>query len=182
MHSKTSNKRSITTLVAALLLTVPLISHALDFDTNWETGFFINGLDSPVYSIIDFGGKQIIAGSFEHAGALEAKGIVGWDPVIESFFPLGAGVSGYVKEMVLFEGDLVVMGWFSEAGGNPVNNVARWNGTSWSALGNGIPYAADGLAVYNGDIYLGKNRWTGTEWEDFAQADGPINDLSVWTL
>ncbi len=180
MHSKIIYKHALFFLLAILIITIPTFAQSQDYDNNWEAGFYVNGLDSPAYSIIDFSGNQVIGGYFKHAGALEANGIVGWDPVDESFFPLGTGVSGYVKDMVVFEGDLVVMGWFSEAGGCPVNNVARWDGTSWSAVGNGIPYVADGITVFNGDIYIGKYRWTGTEWENFAQADGAINDLCVW--
>ena len=50
----------------------------------------------------------------------------------------GSGVVGQVYALLpLPNGDLVVGGAFSTAGGVAVSNVARWDGASWSALGSG---------------------------------------------
>ena len=38
-------------------------------------------------------------------------------------------------------GDLVVGGYFTEAGGQPADYVASWDGSSWSPLGTGSPSA-----------------------------------------
>jgi hypothetical protein len=35
-------------------------------------------------------------------------------------------------------GDVIAGGDFASAGGTPVGNVARWNGSAWSALGSGL--------------------------------------------
>ncbi len=37
----------------------------------------------------------------------------------------------------------------SFAGGLPVNRVARWDGTSWSALGTGLGYFPSSLGVFD---------------------------------
>jgi hypothetical protein len=85
-------------------------------------------------------------------------------------------------------GSLYVAGRFGTANGTPVNNVARWDGTSWHALGNGLPPGQGGLyrAVHSlefdaqgnlyaagefGDVSAGTTdtlfsiaRWDGTRW------------------
>jgi hypothetical protein len=38
----------------------------------------------------------------------------------------------------VYDGDLIAAGAFTEAGGVPVNRIARWDGTDWSPLGSGI--------------------------------------------
>ena len=80
----------------------------------------------------------------------------------------------------MFEGDLIAAGWFSTAGGVPATNVARWDGASWSALGDGVPSRVTALAVYEGQLFANEYRWTGTDWEDFAQADSRVSKLTVW--
>ena len=63
-------------------------------------------------------------------------------------------------------------GWFTEAGGNPANFVAKWNGTSWSALGSGINSSVLALAVSGASVYVGGC---------FSQAGGnPANNIAKW--
>ncbi len=103
--------------------------------------------------------------------------------------PLGAGVSGDPSGGGVFAfaflpgGDVIVGGSFTIAGGAPANNIARWDGTSWSALGAGVSNASgtpsvNALAVMpNGDLIAGGSftaaggvsanaiaRWDGAAW------------------
>jgi hypothetical protein len=78
----------------------------------------------------------------------------------------------------LANGDLVAGGSFSTAGGVAANNIARWNGTAWSALGAGLSGAASSMVTLpNGDLVVGGSftaaggmsanriaRWNGTTW------------------
>ena len=75
------------------------------------------------------------------------------------------------------QGNLYVGGEFTEAGGLPAKNVARWN-NGWSALGEGINGPVNALAIdSNGTVYAGGNftdagsviaaniaAWNGTAW------------------
>src|SRR5439155_21611373 len=77
----------------------------------------------------------------------------------------GQGLDGFgpfnpatVHAMVEFDDDgpgpdqscLYVAGEFKMAGGVRVNNIARWNGAGWSALGNGV---GNGVSSgYNGAV------------------------------
>jgi len=91
------------------------------------------------------------------------------------------GADGWVDAMVLRGGDLFVAGHFSQIGGISATNVAKWDGTNWSALGGGLSSAdfstvlalADASGVlYAGGLFSeaggapGSNiaRWDGTNW------------------
>src|SRR4029453_8196205 len=74
-----------------------------------------------------------------------------WDGL--SWSPLGGGVSGslgvfsfpIVEALAVFDDGggaaLYAGGSFTTAGGIPAANIARWNGTTWSALGSGVEAA-----------------------------------------
>ena len=82
--------------------------------------------------------------------------------------------------LTIFDGDLIVGGTFSSAGGVPVSRIARWDGTEWHALGSGIRGSGayvDVLAEYRGGLVVGGEftlagglavsnvaRWDGRSW------------------
>ena len=102
---------------------------------------------------------------------------------------LGSSAYGYKSE-VDSQGNFYVVGEFTSAGGNPVKNIAKWNGSSWSDVGGGTNGYI--LAIYidtNDDIYVGGGfntcdpsganvtvnnlaRWNGSSWSDVG---GGIN-------
>jgi hypothetical protein len=51
--------------------------------------------------------------------------------------------------------DLYAVGGFTRAGGAAATNIAKWNGSSWSALGSGLNVGAVALAVSGSDLYAG---------------------------
>lgn len=50
---------------------------------------------------------------------------------------------------------LYVAGGFTQAGGTAAARIAKWNGSSWSALDAGLGGLVRTLAVYNGGLYAG---------------------------
>jgi trimeric autotransporter adhesin len=102
-----------------------------------------------------------------------------------SWTPLGNGLpvstqfeTGVASLCVLPNGDLVAAGWFDYGPGQLVN-VARWDGVSWQAMGNGLPAAVTDLDLLpNGDLLAthrsyddfgqpvaaSPSRWNGTAW------------------
>jgi|SRR6185503_2053510 len=52
-------------------------------------------------------------------------------------------------------GNLYISGWFTVAGDVLADRVAKWNGSSWSALGLGVNGTVGALAVSGGDLYAG---------------------------
>jgi hypothetical protein len=79
--------------------------------------------------------------------------------------------------MVVYNGELVVSGYFTDAGGISANYIAKWNGSTWSTLSSGMDGKVTALAVYNSELYAGglfqnaggvsaQNiaKWNGTSW------------------
>ena len=129
-------------------------------------------------------------GTFSQIGGVAAEGIAKFDGV--SWQPLGgAGAAGLTlgggKAMAVYDDGvgpaLYVGGSFATAGGVEISSVARWEGSTWSNVGMGMPASAlhDVLAleVFGGELYAGGMftqidgvtaahiaRWNGTAWSD----------------
>jgi len=68
------------------------------------------------------------------------------------------GVGGQVYAVAVYDDALIVGGAFSVAGEAVANNIARWDGTSWSALGSGVGGGArwvSTLAIYDNALVAG---------------------------
>ncbi len=95
----------------------------------------------------------------------------------------GAGQNTYtdaVTAMATFNGNLIIGGYFDTVGGIPANDIAAWNGSSWTALGPGINKKIYGgfynginaMAVFNNELYVGGS---------FDTAGGmPVNGIAKW--
>jgi hypothetical protein len=140
-------------------------------------------------------GNLVAAGGFNLAGGMAANGIAQWDG--SSWSSLGLGLqstyngSTYSQPgfalAVLPDGDLIVGGQFTMAGSVAASGIARWDGSSWHALGDGL---GDNPTVYalsvlpNGDLIAGGSsfdiagstspqsvaRWNGTSWLGMGSA------------
>jgi hypothetical protein len=70
---------------------------------------------------------------------------------------MGSGLNGQVIDLNASSGDIYVGGGFYGAGGVAgADGIAKWNGSNWSALGNGL---ASGsvyyIAISGSDVYAG---------------------------
>lgn len=106
------------------------------------------------------------------------------------WFPLGNGTNGTVDELLaLANGDLVVLGHFTEAGGVACNGAARWNGSAYSAMGS-LPEGTIHCAVeHNGEILVGGSfnngsadllSWSDAGWDSesvYASKAGEVTAL-----
>jgi len=117
------------------------------------------------------------------------------DGFISKYFGLNSGKSlgyanGAVYDLAYYQGNLYAAGHFtkiewydSQSTKHTVNcnNIARWDGTSWYAMGNGLTYQFNdsyvfALKEWNNELYAGgffKNeyghciaRWNGSQWLD----------------
>lgn len=125
------------------------------------------------------GGDVVAGGKFVNAGGVGADHLARWDGV--AWWPLGSGITAASSSLrtpvqaiaALPNGDLVVGGVFVDAGGANANNIARWDGTSWHAMGSGIAGAVHALtALPSGDLIA-------AGW--FTSAGGvPANSIARW--
>src|ERR1017187_3785961 len=71
-------------------------------------------------------------------------------------------------------GTLYAGGYFTNAGGIAANDIAQWNGSSWSALGSGISGGVVfALAVSGSTLYAGGSFTT-------AGSDTNANYIAQW--
>ncbi len=89
------------------------------------------------------GGPALYAGgSFTSAGGVTANHIAKWDGF--SWSALGSGVDDEVEALAVFDDGsgggpaLYAGGAFTTAGGVGADRIAKWDGTSWLALGTGM--------------------------------------------
>ena len=163
----------------------------------FESSGFYPGVRALAYSP---SGDLYAGGVFEFAGTTAATSVAKWNGT--GWSPLGTGLEGttdanyfhgWTASLGFYGGDLIVGGNFVTAGGVTVSNIARWNGTSFVALGSGMNAGAhvNALAEYNGELYAGGTfssaggtsasniaRWNGTTWS----AVGTGVDNSVLAL
>jgi trimeric autotransporter adhesin len=143
------------------------------------TGAFVRAAAFAVFD--DGSGPALhVGGFFAAAGGLAAESVAKWDGATWS--ALGAGVSGGILPdvwaLAVFDDGggpaLYAGGGFTTAGRTPVDGIARWNGSEWSALDNepGLDLLAltvfddgDGPALFAGGFF-GHHvaSWDGSSW------------------
>ena len=171
--------------------------------SSWsEVGGGINGL---AYNLLFKGNDLYVRGVFFEVGGVNATNIARWDGT--NWHALGTGLSGATNgftapnalSMALdSNGDLIVGGNFLNAGGVPANNVARWDGNQWHALGSGVfnggpAQSVYSVAVLDTNVYVaglfksasGVNatniaRWDGSQWH--AMGGGPFGTNSALAI
>ena len=140
--------------------------HALGSGVNGRVKALIIGSDGYLYA----------GGDFIEAGGVTVNNIARWDG--SDWHALGSGVNdpNYLTVQALAtdgNGDLYAGGSFTDAGGITVNNIARWDGSGWHALGSGVSGGVTALAAEgDGNLYVGG-------W--FTLADGiTVNNIARW--
>ncbi len=133
----------------------------------------------------DSSGNLYAGGDFTSAGDVSATNIAEWNG--SSWLALGSGVSGAVfapgrlgytgpevSSLAVVGDKLYVGGIFTLAGGVSVNNVARWDGSSWTALGAGLGTEVRSLVVSGTNLCAGAATWSDiTGWYfDIARWNG----------
>lgn len=158
-------------------------------------------LAAPYAVAVGKSGEVYVGGQFFMATPSGvASNIVKWDG--KNWSTLGLGISGctgfackpVVHAMtVADDGSLYAVGNFGFVGGVAANNVARWDGTNWSALagitGNGTDGQAFAVAARGTEVFVGGNfgiaggfparsiaRWNGQFWSQLGP--GPTNGVA----
>jgi hypothetical protein len=138
---------------------------------------------SPSVNALAVSGTNLYAGgSFKTAGEVTAKCIAKWNSSAWSALGWGMdwcpGCQPRVIALAASGTSLYAGGLFDTAGGVPANNIAKWDGSTWSALGSWIPYSyVNALAVSGTDLYAGGQfdtaggvlassiaKWDGSAW------------------
>src|SRR5262245_47584000 len=170
-----------------------------------------SGMNQPVVDLVTFddgsGTALYAGGSFTSADGVAANRIARWDG--STWTALGSGVSGGVfpgvSVMIVHDDGsgtaLYAGGSFTSAGGVAANGAAKWDGSTWTALGSGVnggSFPGVSAMIVHDDgsgpaIYAGGNftlaggveasriaRWDGSSWSALGSRPG-LNDR-VWAL
>jgi hypothetical protein len=179
----------------------------------WDPQFGpITGANGTVYTLLEFddgtGPALYAGGMFTSIHGVAANQVAKWDGA--SWSPLGSGILGgvngngpNVSKLLAFDDGtgpaLYAAGSFTSAGGMPAKNIARWDGSSWSALGSGTNEWIQALAVFDDGsgpaLYVGGGfstaggvavnrlaRWNGTAWSAVGAGVGGVPGASVRSL
>ncbi len=153
-------------------------------------------------------GQLCVAGSMGTAGGIDYNGTALWDGA--AWQPLGPGLDGGVTELTSWDADgdgpqpaqLIAGGAFTTSGGTVVNNIARWDGAAWRAIGSGMnsyvrtleswdpdgngpqsPWliAAGVFTTAGGTAAKAIARWDGATWQPMgAGLDSEVLALCNW--
>src|SRR6185436_10069684 len=116
-----------------------------------------SGMDDIVYTLTTFRGNLYAGGSFLYAGGAQARYVARWNG--SSWSPLAGGLNYGVNGLAVDGTNQNEGGDYLYVGGNfsgafnagdvliPAGYVARWEGSFWSAVGNGINNTVDAVAV-----------------------------------
>ncbi|HEX5219200.1 MAG TPA: hypothetical protein VFZ59_06505 [Verrucomicrobiae bacterium] len=174
--------------------------------TTWSD---VGGFEGVVLNLATDGTNLYAGGSFTNCGGVFATNIAKWNGT--NWSPLGAGIgyfnnnlSQVVAVLLWHDGQLYAGGSFTNVGAAAVTNLARWDGSNWSAVGGGVagtggifgsPVSA--LQFIGDDLYVGGRftavgggvaatnvaRWNGSAWSPLGTGlRGPPNSAPVTAL
>lgn len=152
----------------------------------WRSvGGGLNG-SSGVYAMAIYKDELFVAGGFTLANGKSVNKIVSWDgtdwksPGIGITSSSGASI---IYALAVYKDELYATGVFNQVGGKSATNIAKWDGTNWTAVGSGIDKPGLTLTVLNDELYVGglfKNagnkptnylaKWNGTDWISFENS------------
>ena len=196
---KTCNMKWCMTLAAAMVICFwQTTAYAQITDNNWSA--LDQGFDNTVNALAASTDGTLYAGGVfvNTTGGILCDRVASWNGSVWS--SIGGGITGSdvtaVHSLaVAADGTLYVAGIFTAAGGVPCNNIARWDGTSWSALSSGIDGPVYSLAINNasGILYAGGAflsaggvpcdniaSWDGTNWSPMGTGiNGAVYTLAI---
>jgi hypothetical protein len=163
-------------------------------DSHWSTVGEPEELTFSVHALTTYKGNLVAGGEFLWISGRRVNSIAAWTGT--TWEPFGPGVEHggcpgipcYPRVLALlpFGDDLIVGGNFIKAGGQPANYIARWDGSSWHPLGEGVDNQVFALAEFQGQVVAGGlflnaggqpanhiARWDGVSWHPLNEG---LND------
>jgi hypothetical protein len=167
---------------------------------NWSPNFAAPEVNGELLAVAESADAYYIGGVFTRVGAVSVNAIARIDKATGTASALGTGMmngaqSGSVAALAVVGTDVYAAGSFTTAGGVTASRIAKWNGTSWSALGSGVNASVRNLAAQGTDLIvvgsftaaggvIGASRiarWNGSAWSVIGStgANSTVDGLLV---
>ena len=148
--------------------------------SSWQT--LGGALNDEVNALILYKGTLYAGGYFFTIGNVLESFVVSWNGSSWQSLPGLIKRDAYqfqtCNAFALYNGNLIVAGRFDSAGGKVCNNIAQWNGTTWTSLDSGVVGSINALCIYNGNLIAGGSfymkgndsisgiaQWNGSSWQ-----------------
>lgn len=163
--------------------------------TNWST---IGLANNAITCLWKEANDLYAVGWFDTISGVAASRVAKWDGMSWSAIDTTQWNGGAVSAVIVYNGDLYIAGnmWNFDAS---LDRIARWNGTQWLPVGNGIIGGVAGvysMAIYSNELYVGGfftlsggnpgnciAKWNGSNWSDVGggmTGIANINSLRVF--
>ena len=150
--------------------------------TFWTTLIEMPGFNSTINAMVEYKGELYVAGSFNMIGeTANTNSIARWNG--KNWNSVGGGFSttsyAQVRALEVYNNKLYVGGGFDSIAGISLNNMAVWDGISWSAgprceSGSGMYSIVQSLKTFNSNLFIGGafTKLNGNEFNNIARYDG----------
>lgn len=156
-----------------------------------------------IYGLKVKNNKLYAMGVFDSISGIEAHSIASWDGInFNNVYAFPSDNSGgdpnALVAMDSFQGEIYVGGNYENIVTTAIKEIARWNGSQWLPLQNGILGGidwVDDMVVYKNELYVsgeirkadgnianGLMIWNGVNWREFSpnvNFGGQIRDLNI---
>lgn len=160
-----------------------------------------NGVNGRVSSFTIYNGELYVGGQFSNPSGVSPYGLLKWNGINFDTLPGNYLFGSHrIEALCVYNNELYVGGSFSPYSSNGPSifrNIARWNGTSWDSVGNGLQNVVYSMTTYNGSLYAGGDfdmsgtipleqigKWDGIQWSYlgniFIGSGGRVNELTVF--
>lgn len=140
---------------------------------NWSN--MGNGLKETVRTLLNDGNELYVGTD---------SGIHVWNKTSETWTKLG-NTNSSVQALAKAGSNVYAGGYFTSIEGTDLFYIARWNGSSWQPLEQGLSSSVETLAIHNGELYAGGSfkrrvgmgnergieyiaKWNGSSWSGLS--------------
>ena len=145
----------------ALFFSLTLLTPGLTLNAQRLMPIGNDGPDFRVYSMTEFNDELIIGGQFTEFNGDPVGRLVAWDgqgPATQ-IGTLWSLPPDNVQDLLVHQNELIIA--YVASG---YDGVAKWDGMTWTDLGNEFGQRVMSLAEYNGELYAGgRFNWIGTD-------------------
>lgn len=168
-------------LLFFLFTLIPLSVQSQDiFNGTFDRSFYLPGFDGEVLTSVTFDGELYIGGNFTSYNDQLLPGIAKWNGsnwAKISDADHSNSIEGGVNSLFVYDGKLVVGGYYEYEGTSRFSNIGYWDGENWHAMGDGLNGQVRKLIEFQGELIAlgsfqksgvrsvgGIGKWNGQDW------------------